>query len=68
MLLHLCCREPSFGHGTLDLLNATHATWSWTKNQQGATFSVADQVTIIRGSGGKACAAPPAAVAAASGR
>ncbi|WIA11592.1 hypothetical protein OEZ85_011697 [Tetradesmus obliquus] len=60
-------REPSFGHGTLDLLNKTHATWSWTKNQGGA-FNVADLVTIVRGSGGKACSAPPAAAAAASGR
>jgi hypothetical protein len=63
------CRESSFGHGTLDLLNSTHATWSWTKNQ-GAAFNVAHQVTIVRGSGGKACSAPPAAAtaAAASGR
>lgn len=40
-------REPSFGHGTLELLNATHATWTWTKNQWPA-FNVADKVTIVR--------------------
>ena len=26
-------REPSFGHGTLDILNATHAYWQWHRNQ-----------------------------------
>eukprot|EP00877_Chromochloris_zofingiensis_P005008 jgi/Chrzof1/14508/Cz09g05130.t1 len=40
-------REPSFGHGTLDVLNATHAQWSWYKNQW-PEGSVADTVTIIR--------------------
>ncbi|KAK9857590.1 hypothetical protein WJX84_010024 [Apatococcus fuscideae] len=28
-------REPSFGHGTLDILNATHAYWQWHRNQDG---------------------------------
>ena len=26
-------RESSFGHGTLDALNATHALWRWIRNQ-----------------------------------
>jgi hypothetical protein len=26
-------RESSFGHGTLDVLNATHALWRWIRNQ-----------------------------------
>ncbi|GAB4821364.1 hypothetical protein N2152v2_008410 [Parachlorella kessleri] len=40
-------REPSFGHGMLTLLNATHATWEWHRNQDAADV-VADSVTIIR--------------------
>lgn len=46
-------REPSFGHGMLELVNATHAEWTWNKNQWPA-WKVADRVTIIRG-GNKAC-------------
>ena len=26
-------REASFGSGTLDLLNTTHALWRWHRNQ-----------------------------------
>lgn len=26
-------REPSFGHGLLRVHNATHATWTWNRNQ-----------------------------------
>eukprot|EP00878_Enallax_costatus_P047102 GHUV01057496.1.p1 GENE.GHUV01057496.1~~GHUV01057496.1.p1 ORF type:complete len:373 (+),score=76.41 GHUV01057496.1:799-1917(+) len=40
-------REPSFGHGNLELMNATHAKWTWTKNQWPA-FNVADEVIIVR--------------------
>jgi len=29
-------REPSYGHGVLDLLNATHARLAWHRNQEGA--------------------------------
>ncbi|KAI8477256.1 MAG: Metallo-dependent phosphatase-like protein [Monoraphidium minutum] len=52
-------REPSFGHGALRLLNATHAEWRWTKNQGGG-WRTADEVTIMRG----AAAAQPARCAA----
>lgn len=48
-------REPSFGHGMLELLNATHAKWTWNKVQWPA-WRVADQVMIIRG-GQKKCGA-----------
>lgn len=46
-------REPSFGHGTLELLNTTHARWTWNKVQWPA-WKVADDVMIIRG-GDKVC-------------
>eukprot|EP00775_Hariotina_reticulata_P006213 gene6212-6449_t len=40
-------REPSFGYGSLQFLNATHASWTWHKNQWPA-WKAADQVTILR--------------------
>ena len=39
-------REPSYGHATLDLLNATHAAWAWHRNQDEAS-----QVRQPRGRG-----------------
>lgn len=27
-------REPSFGHGRLRVVNATHAHWSWHRNNE----------------------------------
>ena len=41
------CRESSFGHGTLDVLNATHLLWRWHRNQD-AIAQVADEHYIIR--------------------
>ncbi len=26
-------REASYGHGTLEVVNATHALWKWHRNQ-----------------------------------
>lgn len=40
-------REPSFGHGVLDLQNATFATFSWYRNQD-ATSEAAEVVPIQR--------------------
>eukprot|EP00271_Cylindrocystis_brebissonii_P007911 TRINITY_DN2181_c1_g4_i1.p2 TRINITY_DN2181_c1_g4~~TRINITY_DN2181_c1_g4_i1.p2 ORF type:complete len:317 (+),score=52.57 TRINITY_DN2181_c1_g4_i1:237-1187(+) len=40
-------REPSFGHGILDVLNSTTALWSWYRNQD-ATATVGDQVYLVR--------------------
>ncbi|PRW05763.1 Purple acid phosphatase 18 [Chlorella sorokiniana] len=40
-------REPSFGHGTLDLLDATHAEWRWHRNQDDGPES-ADFVSVVR--------------------
>ncbi|KAK9854186.1 hypothetical protein WJX84_001590 [Apatococcus fuscideae] len=40
-------REPSFGHGTFDALNATHGRWRWHRNQDGYAV-VAEDIYIIR--------------------
>eukprot|EP00891_Asterochloris_glomerata_P009395 jgi/Astpho2/9395/Aster-01660 len=40
-------REPSFGHGTLDILNATTAHWQWHRNQDGVAIA-ADDVFIMQ--------------------
>ncbi|CAK0736397.1 hypothetical protein CVIRNUC_000740 [Coccomyxa viridis] len=40
-------RESSFGHGTLDLVNDTHALWSWHANQDSNAVA-RDQVYIVR--------------------
>lgn len=40
-------REPSFGHGRLTITNSTHASWSWNRNQDGASV-VADMVMFER--------------------
>jgi hypothetical protein len=43
-------REPSFGEKTLEVYNATHAQWTWHRNQDGAQ-QVADQVVLVRDPG-----------------
>ena len=40
-------REPSFGHGMLTLQNATHATFTWHRNQDGAA-QASDSVLVVR--------------------
>jgi hypothetical protein len=40
-------REPSFRHGVLDILNQTHARWSWNRNQDGVS-TYADAYFIER--------------------
>ncbi|EIE25875.1 Metallo-dependent phosphatase [Coccomyxa subellipsoidea C-169] len=59
-------RESSFGHGTFDVLNSSHALWSWHANQDGVAVA-RDQLYIIRDTtacpsrlGLKAAAPPPA--------
>ncbi|CAL5218603.1 g300 [Coccomyxa viridis] len=42
-------RESSFGHGTLDLINGTHALWSWHANQDSNAVA-RDSVYIVRNS------------------
>ena len=39
-------REASFGSGTLDLLNGTHALWRWHRNQDSQAV-VSDEVTSL---------------------
>ena len=39
-------REASFGSGTLDLLNATHALWRWHRNQDSQAV-VSDEVSPL---------------------
>ncbi|KAK9917889.1 hypothetical protein WJX75_009307 [Coccomyxa subellipsoidea] len=44
-------RESSFGHGTLDVINATHALWHWLRNQDsedGPLAVVTDPIYIFR--------------------
>ncbi|KAL4425608.1 hypothetical protein ABPG75_009624 [Micractinium tetrahymenae] len=43
-------RQPSFGHGTLDILSPTTARWRWHRNNQGFA-EVADEVVLARGGG-----------------
>ncbi|KAI5078234.1 hypothetical protein GOP47_0005905 [Adiantum capillus-veneris] len=42
-------REASFGHGILEVLNATHALWTWHRNQDfGQAEHGGDQIYIVR--------------------
>jgi len=38
--------KASFGHGQLDILNATHAHWTWNENS-GSVSSISDDVYIL---------------------
>ncbi|XP_057851005.2 purple acid phosphatase 22-like [Cryptomeria japonica] len=38
-------REANFGHGELTIMNATHAYWTWHRNEDGESVA-ADQVLI----------------------
>lgn len=40
-------REASFGHGELDFKNATHAHWTWHRNQDSEDF-VSDDVWLVK--------------------
>jgi hypothetical protein len=40
-------REPSFGYGTLELLSAKKAKWTWRKNEW-PSWKIVDEVTITR--------------------
>ncbi len=41
-------RESSYGHGVLDLVNASHAHWQWVRNEDGQGVA-ADQFWLVRG-------------------
>lgn len=53
-------REPAFGFGALDVLNATHAAWAWFRNLD-AGAEPADDVVLVRADA-RACAAKRNAV------
>lgn len=57
-------REASYGFGTLDVLNGTHARWTWHRNQDAADAG-ADAVWIARGVG---CAATRGLLLGGAGR
>ena len=40
-------RDPSYGHGILDMVNSTHAHFSWYRNQDGQK-EVADGIWLLR--------------------
>lgn len=41
-------RETSFGHGILEVKNATHALWTWYRNQDAFNDPRGDQIYIVR--------------------
>ncbi|KAL8486773.1 hypothetical protein ACS0TY_023458 [Phlomoides rotata] len=42
-------RESSFGHGILEVVNSTHALWTWHRNQDiSKENSYGDQIYIVR--------------------
>ncbi|CAN6325841.1 unnamed protein product [Urochloa humidicola] len=47
-------REASFGHGRLEVVNATHALWTWHRNDDDVAV-VADQVWITSLAANPAC-------------
>lgn len=42
-------REPAFGHGRLEIFNATHAHWTWHKNLDSEP-TVSDDVWLVKNS------------------
>ena len=51
---HTAYREPSFGHGVLEVLSATRARWTWHRNRDGDR-EAADSIVLTRGA--ELCAA-----------
>ncbi|PSC76955.1 purple acid phosphatase 15 isoform X2 [Micractinium conductrix] len=49
-------REPTFGHGVLEIQNATHAAWEWHRTLDSGAEGGVDRVTISKTPEG-ACAA-----------
>ena len=41
-------QQPSFGFGTLDVLNATHAKWEWRVNTKPLGQEVLDSAMLVR--------------------
>ena len=55
-------RQPTFGYGTLTLVDADTATWAAYGTDPGASGEPMDAVTITRNSGSAACLAKQAGV------
>lgn len=47
-------REASFGHGELEVVNSTHALWTWHRNDNDEPV-IADQVWLSSLSSNTAC-------------
>ena len=41
-------REAIFGHGKLEMFNATHAHWTWKRNQDSEESAGADDVWLVK--------------------
>ncbi|XP_065043664.1 probable purple acid phosphatase 20 [Musa acuminata AAA Group] len=50
-------REASFGHGRLEVANATHALWTWNRNDDDEAV-VADQIWLTSLASNSACHQP----------
>ncbi|KAJ8510192.1 hypothetical protein OPV22_000626 [Ensete ventricosum] len=48
-------REASFGHGRLKVVNATHAHWSWHRNDEDDGSTVGDELWVESLSASAAC-------------
>jgi hypothetical protein len=55
-------RQPAYGYGILNLVDADTATWTAYGTDPGAEGVVLDEVTITRNSGSAACLAKQAGV------
>jgi hypothetical protein len=44
-------REPVFGHGELNIVNASFAEWSWKRNLDSQASEPADSVLLIKNDG-----------------
>jgi len=49
-------REGSYGHGTVEVFNSTHAVWKWRRNQDGVA-EVADELWLDKTRRPKSCGA-----------
>jgi hypothetical protein len=58
-------RQPQFGHGKLEIMNATHSLWTWHRTEFGEKV-VSDNAWIVRADTPAAAAAAAAAASAGS--
>lgn len=48
-------REASFGHGQLQVVNGTHALWTWHRNQDDNEAVASDTIWLTSLSANPAC-------------